>query len=131
MHWMRREWLCDRLRVSLRQSYRLVPSGYGARVSSEAVLSLVNRARRAVPEPFADTPSDILTADELAKTPELAESGLTPRLLLAMTRRKRAESRPPHLRFNKQTTRFVRSRFLAWLDERAASARRTGRRRVA
>lgn len=127
-HFMRREWLCKRLRVSLRQSYSLVKSGYGPCVSYNAILSLVNRSRRNIPEPFTYVPSDIMTAEELAATPELAESGITPHMLLVFTRRGNANNQPPHIRANKQTTRFVKFLFLAWLAERARSAKRTGRR---
>lgn len=129
MHWMSREWLCSRLRLTPRQSYSLVRSGYGPCVSSDAVLSLVNRSRRNIAAPFADVPSDVMTADELAAAPELAESGITPRMMLVFTRRENPRNRPPHLRVNKQTTRFVKSLFLAWLAERAMDAERTGRRR--
>lgn len=129
MHWMSREWLCRRLRLSPRQSYSLVRSGYGPCVSSDAVLALVNASRRNISAPFDCVPSDILTADELAHTPELAESGFAPRDFLTFTRRDNPGNRPPHLHINKQTTRFVKSLFLDWLAERAASARRTGRRR--
>lgn len=128
MHWMSREWLCSRLRLSPRQSYSLVRSGYGPCVSSDAVIALVNRSRRNIPEPFTYVPSDIMTAEELTATPELAESGITPHMLLVFTRRGNANNRPPHLRVNKQTTRFVKFLFLAWLAERVRSAERTGRR---
>ena len=128
MHWMSREWLCSRLRLSPRQSYSLVRSGYGPCVSSDAVIALVNRSRRNIPEPFTYVPSDIMTAEELAATPELAESGISPRMLLVFTRRGNTGNQPPHLRVNKQTTRFVKFLFLAWLAERARSAERTRRR---
>ena len=126
---MSREWLCRRLRLSPRQSYSLVRSGYGPCVSSAAVLSLVNRSRRNIVEPFTFVPSDILTAEELAATPELAESGLTSKNFLVFTRRENPSNHCPYLRINKQTTRFVKSLFLAWLEERARDAERTGRRR--
>ena len=126
---MSREWLCRRLRISLRQSYSLVKSGYGPCVSSNAVLSLVNKSRKNIHAPFDHVPSDIMTAEELAKTPELVESGITPRMLLVFTRRENHNNRPPHIRPNKQTTRFVKSLFLDWLAERAGDAERTGRRR--
>jgi hypothetical protein len=129
MHFMSREWLCRRLRLSPRQSYSLVRSGYGPCVSSAAVLSLVNRSRRNIVEPFTFVPSDILTAEELAATPELAESGLTSKNFLVFTRRENPNNQPPFLRLNKQCTRFVKSLFLAWLEERARDAERTGRRR--
>lgn len=129
MHFMSREWLCSRLRLSPRQSYSLVRSGYGLCVSSDAVLSLVNRSRRNIAEPFSDVPSDILTAEELAAEPELAESGLTPHHFLVFTRRENPNNRPPHLHINKQCTRFVKSLFLAWLAERARNAEITGRTR--
>ena len=126
---MSREWLCRRLRLSPRQSYSLVRSGYGPCVSSDAVLSLVNRSRRNINEPFEHVPSDILKADELAQTPELADSGLTSRMILVFTRRENPDNQPPFLHINKQTTRFVKSLFLDWLTQRAKSAERTGRRR--
>lgn len=129
MHWMSREWLCRRLRLSPRQSYSLVRSGYGPCVSSDAVLSLVNKSRRNIATPFDHVPCDILTADELAQTPELAESGFAPRDFLVFTRRENPNNQPPFLHLNKQTTRFVKSLFLDWLAERAKDAERTGRRR--
>lgn len=126
---MSRDWLCRRLRLSPRQSYSLVRSGYGPCVSSDAVLSLVNKSRRNIDAPFDHVPSDILTADELAAMPELAQSGLTAKMILTFTRRENPNNRPPHIRPNKQTTRFVKSLFLEWLAERAKDAERTGRRR--
>lgn len=129
MNFMSREWLCSRLRLSPRQSYSLVRSGYGPCVSSDAVLSLVNKSRRNIDALFNHVPSDILTAEELAATPELAESGITSRMILVFTRREKPTNQPPFLHINKQTTRFVKSLFLEWLDERAKSAERTGRRR--
>jgi hypothetical protein len=106
-----------------------VRSGYGPCVSSDAVLSLVNRSRRNIVEPFKCVPSDIMTADELAATPELAESGLTSKNFLVFTRRENPLNQPPYLHLNKQTTRFVKSLFLQWLADRARSAEITGRRR--
>lgn len=126
---MSRDWLCRRLRLSPRQSYSLVRSGYGPCVSSDAVLSLVNKSRRNIATPFDHVPCDILTADELAQTPELAESGFAPRDFLVFTRRESPNNQPPFLHLNKQTTRFVKSLFLDWLAERAKDAERTGRRR--
>lgn len=129
MHWMSRDWLCRRLRLSPRQSYSLVRSGYGPCVSSDAVLALVNKSRRNIAAPFDHVPCDILTAEELVQTPELAQSGLTPRMILVFTRRENPNNQPPFLRLNKQTTRFVKSLFLDWLSKRARNAERTGRRR--
>ena len=129
MNFMSREWLCSRLRLSPRQSYSLVRSGYGPCVSSDAVLSLVNRSRRNIAEPFLYVPTDILTADELAATPELAESGLTSRQFLVFTRRENPLNQPPYLHFNKQTTRFVKTLVLEWLDGRMRESERTGRTR--
>ena len=126
---MSREWLCSRLRLSPRQSYSLVRSGYGPCVSSDAVLSIVNKSRRNIVAPFTFVPSDILTADELASTPELSESGITSYMILVFTRRENPSNQPPFLKLNKQTTRFVKSLFIDWIVERARSAKRTGRRR--
>ena len=46
-----------------------------------------------------------------------------------VTRRENQNNRPPFIRANKQTTRFVKSLFLAWLEERVQEAERTGRSR--
>jgi len=127
-YYMSRSWLCDRLRLSPRQSRALVPSAYGPCVSYNAVLALVNRSRRNAPC-FGAVPSDLVTAAELASSPELASSGLTPSMLLGLTRRESPLNQPPHLRINKQTTRFPKAQFLGWLDERARAARKTGRTR--
>ena len=117
------------MRLSPRQSYSLVRSGYGPCVSSDAVLDLVNKSRRNISAPFDHVPSDIMTADELAATPELAQSGFAPRDFLVFTRRENPANQPPFLHLNKQTTRFVKSLFLDWLAERAKNAERTGRMR--
>ncbi len=129
MYFMSREWVCSRLRLSTRQSYSLVPSGYGPCVSYDAVLSLVNKSRHNISEPFPDVPSDIMKADELIATPELAQSKLTSKLLLVFTRRENPSNQPPFLRLNKQGTRFVKSLVLDWLAERTQNAERTGRSR--
>lgn len=119
MHWMSREWLCKRLRLSLRQSYSLVRPGYGPAISSDTILALINSSRRNIAEPFQYVPSDIVTAEELAQAEEIASTGITAHQLLVWTRRTKAV--PPHIRINKQTTRFVKSAFFKWLAERTAA----------
>ncbi len=77
-------------------------------------MRLLNRTRRGIEQPFTFVPCDILTAQELADTPELAHSGLTAKRILAWTKRKRNVC--PHFRINSHTRRFPRGLFLAWLD---------------
>ena len=116
-----RDFARSRLRLGLRQSFRLLPSCYGAMISTDDILDLVNRSRRPMAEPFLDIPTDIMTADELAAIPELADSGITARKILSWALRRTVKT-PPHLYLNKHTVRFSKSRFLAWLD--ALSKRR-------
>ena len=72
----------------MRQSYRLLPSCYGAMISTDDMLDLINSARRQIAEPLADVPTDLMTAEELASVPELANSGVTAHKLLNWTRRR-------------------------------------------
>ena len=114
-YYLSREFVCDRLRLGLRQSYRLLPSCYEAMISSDDVLALLNNGRRMIGEPFLNIPSDIMTAEELASIPELANSGVTARKILAWTRREKKI--PPHIYANSHTIRFSRQHFIDWLQE--------------
>lgn len=109
-----RDFACDRLRLGLRQSYRVLPSDCGALISTDEILNLLNSSRRPYAEPLLHIPDDIMTADELATTPELASSGVTGKRLLAWTRRTKKIA--PHFRFNSHTIRFSRKRFIDWLQ---------------
>lgn len=114
-NYLKRQFVCDRLRISRCQSYEMVGSSYGPRISSDDVLSVLNRARRGMPDAVAWIPHDLLTPEELSA--ELAESDISVRDLLNWTRRTKAV--PPHYRFTKRTIRFPRAPFMAWLDERS------------
>lgn len=81
------------------------------RIPSDRVTALLNRSRRNGEEEIDYIPSDIVTADELA-----AETGIPAHTIMVWTRRKRKV--PPFFRINKQTTRFRRSSFNAWLERR-------------
>lgn len=120
--YVNRNFVCSRLRLGLRQSYRLLPSCYGAMISTDDMLDLINSARRQIAEPLADVPTDLMTAEELASVPELANSGVTAHKLLNWTRR-RTKKVPPHFFISQQTVRFSKSRFLAWLDALAKRRR--------
>ena len=109
-----RDFACDRLRLGLRQSYRVLPSDCGALISTDEILNLLNSSRRPYAEPLLHVPDDIVKADELVSVPELANSGLTAKRILAWTRR--GKKAPPHFRFNSHTIRFSRKRFIDWLQ---------------
>ena len=113
--YLTRQNVCDMLRVSRWQSYQVVGSSYGPRISSDDVLAVLNRARRGMPDAVAWIPHDLLTPEELSA--ELAESDISVRDLLNWTRRTKAV--PPHYRFTKRTIRFPRAPFMAWLDARS------------
>ena len=116
-HYLKRSFVCDMLRVSRWQSYHVVGSSYGPRISSDDVLAVLNRARRGglAPLSYPGLPHDLLTPEELSA--ELAESDISVRELLNWTRRTKAV--PPHYRFTKRTIRFPRTEFMAWLDARS------------
>ena len=110
---LRRDLICDRLRLNRRSSYRIVPPSRLSLINSDEVLYVLNNARRGGIEYLHDIPSDLRTPEEMAAEIE----GVTARDLLNWTRR--TKNVAPHFRINKQTTRFSASRLLAWLDERS------------
>lgn len=113
MYFMRRDWLMERLRLGLRQSYRIVGNSRSGLVSLHEIIGLLNRARRGIKDPYSFVPSDLLTAEELIAIPELAASGLTSSKIRAWTRRTR--NIPPHFRLNGHTIRYPQGLFLDWL----------------
>ena len=114
-NYLKRQFVCDRLRLARVQSYEIVGSSYGPRISSDDVLAVLNRARRGMPNALEWIPHDLVTPEELSA--ELSESDISVRDLLNWTRRTKAV--PPHFRLTRRTIRFSRSQFMAWLDERS------------
>jgi hypothetical protein len=122
MHLLRRDLICERLRLNRRSSYRVVPPSRLSLINSDEVLEVLNRARRGGMDFLRDIPSDIRTPEEMA-----AEvGGITAKMLLTWSCR-RTKNVPPHFHINRHCIRFSASRLLAWLDERS----RTCRKRVA
>lgn len=118
MYLLTRQHICDRLRFELRTSYRIVGASRLSLISSDDVLDILNTARRGIPEPLREIPSDLRTPEEMA-----AEiGGVTAQMLLTWTRR--TKTMPPHFRFNKQTTRFSAKLLTAWIEERSHVCRK-------
>ena len=115
--YLKRSVVCDRLRLSRWQSYQIVGSSYGSRISSDDVLAVLNRARRGMPNALEWIPHDLLTPEELSA--ELAESDISVRELLNWTRRTKPGAIPPHFHITRRTIRFPRAEFMAWLDARS------------
>ena len=115
MNYLKRETICRHLRLGLRQSYRIVGSSYGERISSDDVLSVLNRSRRAIVNPLDYIPSDLMTPDETVA--RFADSEITTRELRAWIHRKR--NIPPHFRINKHTVRFSAALLDRWLAGRS------------
>lgn len=107
-----RTFVCERLKVTQRTSYNLVPATSLSYIPSDKVIALLNRSRKAGEHKLDYIPSDIITAEE-AET----ETGIPARRLIVWTRR--SVKVPPHFRINKQTTRFRRSSLAAWLERRS------------
>ncbi len=120
MTYLPRQLICERLRIGERQSYRIVGSSYGGRISSDEVVSILNRARRAIREPLTFVPSDLLTADEVVAA--FADSQISARELRAWTHR--IKNAVPHYRLNSHTIRFSRSQIEAWLGSHSHIRRR-------
>lgn len=117
MSLLRRQLVCDRLRLKRRASYRIVSPCRLSLISSDEILYLLNHARRGGMEYLTAIPSDIRTPDEMAAEID----GVTAHDLLNWTRR--TKNVAPHFRLNKQTTRFSASRLMAWLKERSHTCR--------
>ena len=115
MPYMTRQKVCERLRLGLRQSYRLIGgAGRSHLLDAEKIISALNRAHR--PAARIDfVPSDMATPEEAVETAGL--EGVTPRMLTTWCRRTR--NAPPHFRFNGHTIRFRTSELAAWAGGRA------------
>jgi hypothetical protein len=114
MFLLSRQFICDRLRLERRSSYRIVGVSQMSLVNSDDVLNIINDARRGINDPLHSIPSDLRTPEEMAK--EIV--GVTAKMLLNWTQR-RTKNIPPHFRLNKQTTRFSAKLLLDWLKERS------------
>ena len=72
-----RQFVCERLRISLRTSYRIF--GSGRRIRSDYMIDLLNRTRRGTQELLDCLPSDLRTPTEMAKL--LSESNISETML--------------------------------------------------
>lgn len=122
MFYLRRQTVCDRLRLALSTSYKVVGSAYGSRISSDEVLELLNRSRNETQDVLRELPSDLMTPAEIAALPEIAGSEITAREIVNWTKRSRNPA--PCFRLNKQTRRIRRSSFMRWIEERSKIRRR-------
>ena len=119
MNFLRRDLICDRLRLNVRQSYRIVGSSRSGLISSDEVLRILNRSRRGISDPFSYIPSDIATPDEIL----LDVDGIMPNQLRAWMRRTRNVC--PHFRLNGHTRRIPRALFIGWLEKNSKVERRS------
>ena len=121
-HWLRRSTVCERLRLAPSTSYRVVGSAYGARISEDDVVSLLNHSRNETQAVVRYLPSDLMRPGELAAIPEVAESEITEREIVNWTKRTRNPA--PCFRLNKHTRIISRAAFIAWLDSSSRIKRR-------
>ena len=122
MRYLRRQIVCDRLRIALSTSYKVVGSAYGSRICSDDVLELLNRSRNETQEIVCELPSDLMTPAEIAAIPEIAESDISEREIINWTKRLRNPA--PCFHINKQTRRISRSSFLRWIEGTSRIRRR-------
>jgi hypothetical protein len=114
MFLLSRQFICNRLRLERRSSYRIIGASQMSLVNSDDVLDIINVARRGIDNPLKTIPSDLRTPEEMASEIK----GVTAEILLNWTQR-RTKNVPPHFRFNKQTTRFSAKLLKDWLNERS------------
>lgn len=108
MNFLGRELICSRLRLNLRQSYRIVGSSRSGMIASDEIVRLLNRARRGMNDPITEIPSDIRTPEEVCE-----EIGIKQSQLRAWSQRKRNTA--PHFRLNGHTRRYSLGVFADWL----------------
>ena len=109
-----RDFVCGRLAIQNRTSYRIVGTTRNGMIRSDELLELINKARRGIREPLTDLPSDLVTPDAAA-----AELGVVTKRQLHNWTCRRHKSVPPHFRFNKQTTRYSLRLLREWLEDGA------------
>lgn len=113
-HYLRRKFVCERLRLALSTSYRVVGKAYGSLISEDDVVEMLNRSRNEAQPALRYLPSDLMTPAEIAAIPDIAESGITERDIVNWTRRTR--NPVPCFRMNSRQRRIRRSAFLEWID---------------
>lgn len=117
MNFLKRQTFCERLSVNLQQSYRLLEHGqYGALISSDAVIAILNNARRGGLGIVTYIPSNIVTAKQIVEDPDFAGSDISEHDLLVWGNRR--INPLPHFRINKQIRRYQKDVVVAWLKER-------------
>lgn len=108
MNFLGRTLICERLRLNVRQSYRIVGSSRSGMIASDEIVRLLNRSRRGIEAPLSEIPSDIATPQEVC-----AKTGVTERQLRAWSHR--TGNVAPHFRLNGHTRRYSVGRFVEWL----------------
>lgn len=108
MNYLPRDLVCKKLAMSPWQSYQFFRGNALHLVREDDVIAETNRARVAISDTFKFVP-DLLTADEISTL-----TGVPVAKFKLWTRR--TKNPVPHIRFNKHTTRFVKSIVDDWLD---------------
>jgi len=116
-HYFDRKFVCERLRLSPRSSYRIF--GASRRIRSDYMIDLLNRTRRGTQELLEYLPSDLRTPEEMAEL--LTESNITAKMLKAWTHRQK--NPPPFFRINSHFILFRESAMLDWLDAQSRPRR--------
>ena len=109
MHFVDREFVCERLKISPWSSYRILRPTNIHYISTDEVIACLNKSAKR--EDRLDyIPSDLVTAEDMEK-----ETGIPARKLMLWTRRRRKVI--PHFRITKAITRFRKSTTLQWLKD--------------
>ena len=111
MFYRTRDWVNEYLRLSPRQSYRIISATPSGRIKDTTVLALLNRSRVGISQPLCNVPADLLTLDETIS--RFSDSEITKADLKRWTHRTR--NAPPHFRLNRNTILFPASMLNDWL----------------
>jgi len=111
-----REFVCERLKISLRQSRCIFPSDIGGRIFDETVVQVLRNKAMYIPNMPTGIPSDLLRPEELAE--ELgADRPWVMRLITHKTKK------VPHYRLNEHITLIPRAIFMAWASKQTKRIR--------
>jgi len=105
-----RELVCERLKISMRQSRCIFPSDVGGRIFDETVVKVLRNKAMYIPTMPTGIPSDLLRPEELAE--EIgADRPWVMRLIASKTKH------VPHYRLNEHVVLIPRAMFMSWASK--------------
>ena len=110
MYLLSRQFVCDRLRLERRTSYRIINASHLSLINSDEIIEILNESKKGITIQVDNIPTDLRTPSEMA-----SELGIDEQTLLTWTLR-RTKNIPPHYRFNKKTIRYSAKMLTDWVE---------------